>query len=209
MKTTDIFRKLKKEYIAITPKKSFKEQGWSELRQLLEKQENQKAWTKPVFGWIALSCSIFILTGTIFTAMIGWSNPGDKLYPLKQFSKGLLISVTPQASISPLNKIFDGVKSPKQQLTPTPTEQLATPSAQPTKQKENQGKDEKNEEGRKLENMDEPIIPSDIKKEETKKEDKKTEDNKKEDRDDNKKSVDQKEESIKDILDNNLDKLLK
>lgn len=209
MKTTDIFGKLKKEYLAITPKKSFKKHGWSELRQLLDKQESQKAWTKPVFGWIALSCSIFILTGTIFTTMIGWSNPGDKLYPLKQFSKGLLISVTPQASISPFNKIFDGIKAPKQQLTPTETEKLATPSAQPTKQKENQGKDEKNKEGRKPENKDESIIPSDIKKEETKKEDKKTEDNKKEDQDDNEKSVGQKEESIKDIIDSNLNRLLK
>ncbi len=192
MKITDIFGKLKKEYREIAPRKSFRQEGWKELKILLDKPETKTFWTTPMFRWITPVVILLFVGATTIFAAATQAQPGDSLYPVRQFSEHFVSSITPRPTLieqpSDLKKI---IKEPKQQISPTTIEEnVASKSGENTTQKDGQDKKEEKQE---IKKTVESIIQV-----EAKKEDKKTETLKEKNNKEDK--VEEKVKELKDVL---------
>lgn len=151
MKTIDIFEKLKKEYREITPRKTFRKQGWEELQSLLDKQETTLSWSTPLFKWASVAVILFFISSTGVLAFATQAKPGDTLYGVKKISERFVASITPRPTIIkqqlPLEKTI--IKQPTQSIPPTFGENVASQSGEDTKQKDDQDKKEEEQKTKK------------------------------------------------------------
>lgn len=210
MKTKNIFEKLKKEYQETTPRKPFRQEGWSGLKLLLDKQEERKLWESSVHRWIMVSTLMFFISTTAVFTVATKAKPGEILYSVKQFSEQFESLITPKPTIV---KELPEIKKPTEQTQPTHTNSTASKSGEKDDQNKNSTIKKENypvtptpTKVIEIKKTAESIKPEDkkenTKKDETKSENKKTDDH-------NEKSAEHVEEKVKDAVSNTLDGLLK